>query len=174
VVAVATHAHADHVGSFHEFPERWGPQIEADAFASMADEKTYAEEFRGLAEPVSRKPFPGWRAARFRLTPAPLTRRLGEGDTVDLGNRIFRVLALPGHSPGSIGLWDAASGTLFSGDAIYEGELYDRLPDSDPQAYRATMRRLLALPARLVHPGHGESFGAERMREIAQAYLDRP
>ena len=31
---------------------------------------------------------------------------------IDLGDRAFEVLHLPGHSPGSIGLWDATSGTL--------------------------------------------------------------
>ncbi len=38
---------------------------------------------------------------------------------------------------------------------------------------RATMRRLLDLPARIVHGGHGESFDRAWMREIAQEYLDR-
>ena len=46
---------------------------------------------------------------------------------VDIGNRHFEVLHLPGHSPGSIGLWEEASGTLFSGDAVYDGPLLDEL-----------------------------------------------
>ena len=51
---------------------------------------------------------------------------IGEGDVIDLGDRAFEVLHLPGHSPGSIGLWDPAAGTLFSGDAIYDGPLLER------------------------------------------------
>lgn len=47
-------------------------------------------------------------------TPAPPTRVLSEGDVIDLGDRAFEVLHLPGHSPGSIGLWDESSGVLFS------------------------------------------------------------
>ena len=50
---------------------------------------------------------------------------------VDIGNRHFEVLHLPGHSPGSIGLWEEASGTLFSGDAVYDGPLLDELPTSN-------------------------------------------
>jgi glyoxylase-like metal-dependent hydrolase (beta-lactamase superfamily II) len=42
---------------------------------------------------------------------------------IDTGDRHFEVLHLPGHSPGSIGLWEERSGTLFSGDAIYDGPL---------------------------------------------------
>ena len=53
-----------------------------------------------------------------------------EGDIVDIGNRHFEVLHLPGHSPGSIGLWEASTGTLFSGDALYDGPLLDQLPTS--------------------------------------------
>jgi hypothetical protein len=36
------------------------------------------------------------------------------------------------------------------------------------------MRRLIDLPVRIVHGGHGESFGEARLKEIAREYLDRP
>ena len=66
-----------------------------------------------------------------RHDPAPATRLLDEGDTVDLGDRHFEVLHLPGHSPGSIGLWEESTGILFSGDAAYDGPLLDELDGSD-------------------------------------------
>jgi len=43
--------------------------------------------------------------------PAAPTRVLGAGDVIDLGDRAFEVLYLPGHSPGSIGLWEMATST---------------------------------------------------------------
>ena len=90
-----------------------------------------------------------------------------------LGNRHFEVLHLPGHSPGSIGLFEAATETLFSGDAVYDGPLLDELPESDISDYVRTMKRLLELPVRVVHAGHDPSFGGERLRELASAYLER-
>jgi glyoxylase-like metal-dependent hydrolase (beta-lactamase superfamily II) len=81
------------------------------------------------------------------------------------------VLHLPGHSPGSIGLWDATSGVLFSGDAVYDGPLLDELSNSDIAAYVATMRRLRELPVRVVHAGHEPSFGRERLVELCDGYL---
>ena len=62
---------------------------------------------------------------------------------------------------------------MFAGDAIYDGMLIDDLPDSDRAAYCRTMQRLIDLPIRIAHGGHGPSFDGARMREIASAYLRR-
>ena len=78
---------------------------------------------------------------------------------------------LPGHSPGSIGLWEPRTGVFFSGDAIYDGPLLDMLPDSSIPDYVATMKRLRSLPVAVVHGGHEPSFGRERMVGIVDEYL---
>lgn len=104
--------------------------------------------------------------------PAQVTRIVEEGDTVDLGDRSFEVLHLPGHSPGSIGLWEAHTQILFSGDAIYDGPLLDTLDHSNVADYIGTMLRLRELPARIVHAGHEPSFGRERLIALADAYLE--
>ena len=65
------------------------------------------------------------------------------------------------------------TGTLFAGDAIYDGPLIDFLPESDQAAYATTMERLLDLDIDVVHAGHDPSFGRERLRELATAYLER-
>jgi len=105
------------------------------------------------------------------IAPVPVTRILDEGDVIDLGDRAFEVLHLPGHSPGSIGLWDAASGTLFSGDAVYDGPLLDQIDGSDIDDYIATMQRLRELPVTVVHGGHEPSFDRRRLVEICDAYI---
>ena len=171
LIVVATHIHLDHVGSLHEFPQRAGPAASAAAFATMPDAATYAHMFRDLEGGVAKRPRPGWSAAGYRIMPAPLTRMLDEGDVIDLGDRQFRVLHLPGHSPDSIALFDETDGILFSGDAVYDDTLIDDLPDSDRAAYRRTMQRLADLPIRIGHGGHGPSFSRTRMHEIAGNYL---
>jgi glyoxylase-like metal-dependent hydrolase (beta-lactamase superfamily II) len=80
---------------------------------------------------------------------------------------------LPGHSPGSMGLWEKSTGILFSGDALYDGPLLDELEDSNLADYVRTMRRLRELPVRVVHAGHDPSFGRDRLIELADAYLAR-
>lgn len=54
------------------------------------------------------------------LVPVEPTRRLVDGDTIDLGNQSLTVLHLPGHTPGSIALHDQANRTLFTGDVVYD------------------------------------------------------
>lgn len=171
VLAVATHAHVDHVGSFHEFEHRLGHAAEEDGFATMADEHTLAGFFRAQPEPVSRPPYPAWSPEGYVIAPSPLTDALIENRRIETGDASYRTLHLPGHSPGSIGLLDEQNGVLFSGDAIYDGLLVDDLPGCDKAQYRKTMERLLTLEVDVAYGGHGNPMSRERMRSIAEGYL---
>src|SRR5204863_3736714 len=118
-------------------------------------------------------PYRGFSPRTHALRGCEPTRTLREGDIVDLGDRCFEVLHLPGHSAGSIGLWEAATGVLFSGDAVYDGPLLDELDGCDIPAYVDTVRRLRELPVTVVHGGHEPSFGRRRLVELCDAYLRR-
>jgi glyoxylase-like metal-dependent hydrolase (beta-lactamase superfamily II) len=85
---------------------------------------------------------------------------------IDIAGTTLRVLHTPGHSPGSVCLYAAELGTLFSGDTLFQGgpgatgRSY-----SDPETIVASIRRsLLSLPPEtVVHTGHGDdtTIGAE-------------
>ena len=183
--AVATHVHYDHAGSLHEFEDR---RIHAREQAQMADYREMQwlrrDDFplpilkglKALGYPIEGEllidalPCADFDASAWKIRSASAAA-LEAGDVIDPGDRHFEVLHLPGHTPGSIGLWESASGTLFSGDAIYDGPLLDDLPESDRADYVRTMKRLRELPVRVVHGGHEASFGRERLIEIADAYL---
>ena len=137
LTAVATHTHLDHVGSLHEFSERVVHVAEADelkrpsANFSMLRDDHPAQFIAALEHAgyevgsafVTALPSVHFNLQTFARPPAPATRVVQEGDVVDLGDRVFEILHLPGHSPGGIGLWEAATGIFFSGDAIYDGPL---------------------------------------------------
>jgi glyoxylase-like metal-dependent hydrolase (beta-lactamase superfamily II) len=181
VVAVATHRHFDHTGGLHEFEEVVVHRDDAEAvasaegFASLRIEDYPPEELSGYDPPASlltALPHEGFEPASYAVTPVAPTRVVGEGDVIDLGDRNLAVLHLPGHTPGEIGLWEEATRTLFSGDCVYEsGVLLDELPESDVGDYVRSMRRLRDLPARIVHGGHDDSFGRDRLLELIDAYL---
>ncbi len=171
VIAVASHAHVDHIGGFHEFADRLGHGLEAAGFAGQPGIETFADEFRTWPGVVTAPPASGWAVTDWHLRPAPLTATLAEGDRIDLGDRRFTVLHLPGHSPGGIGLLDEVDGLLLSGDAIYDDEILDDLPGASVPDYLLTMERIRRLECRLAIGGHGPEMTRARMVGIAEDYL---
>lgn len=187
ILAVATHAHMDHSGSMHEFEQRAIHRAEAEALATAAEnfpldvsmyDKATVDALAIMGYDISaglltEVPRQGFDPAEHHLVATSATMLLAEGDVVDLGDRAFEILHLPGHSPGSIGLYDSTNRMLFSGDAVYDGPLLDELPGSDINAYVATMERLRRLDVEVVHGGHGPSMGDRRFREVIDGYLTR-
>jgi len=170
VTCLATHAHFDHCGGLHEFDERIGHRLEAEIYAAPTNEATVATRYIGSSS-FRRLPRPAYEPLRYAITAAPLTRRVDDGDVIDLGNRVLRILHLPGHTRGHIGLWEEATGLLFSGDALYDGLLLDHFYAQAREEYVETMRRLRELPVRTVHGGHCRSFDRARMFELISDYL---
>ncbi|MCO3719312.1 MBL fold metallo-hydrolase [Pseudomonas aeruginosa] len=109
--------------------------------------------------------------AEYRVRAAPATRLIDEGDVLDLGDRVLQVLHTPGHSPGGISLWEAATQTLFSGDIVYDGPLVEDAYHSNLDDYASSLARLRELPVRTVHGGHFASFSGERLREMIVAWF---
>lgn len=181
---VATHAHYDHVGGHFEFENCIIHEAEADklvnppSYASLDGETvrrslTEAGEFGYTidGDMITRLPHAGYDLSLYRVSPAKPSRLVVEGDRIDLGNRHFEILHLPGHSPGGIGLWEPSTGTLFSGDTIYDGPLLDKLTGSNIDDYITSMRRLREMPVTVVHAGHDPSFGKDRLVELCDVYL---
>lgn len=186
-----SHVHADHHGGAHQFWPRVCHPAEAAWLSERSDwhplvAAEYETDFGDVAASdgagddandgllISALPAAGFRPREHTVVPAVPTLQLGEGDGIDLGGRRFEVLHLPGHSPGSVALWEEGSATLFAGDVVYdEGPLLDEITGSSVPDYCATMRRLLGLPVRTVFAGHGAPFGRDLLRRRVTDYLRR-
>jgi glyoxylase-like metal-dependent hydrolase (beta-lactamase superfamily II) len=111
---------------------------------------------------------------------APVDVGLRGGETLRLGpGRRLEVLALPGHTPGHLGLWDAASGAAIVLDAVLSDGVYDRaghrlIPPRyyDAGAYEATIRRLRALDPELLLTAHYPVMERAQAREFLDRSLD--
>ena len=188
VTAVATHTHGDHVGGHGEFEHCLVHRAEAADLEAPCDATglgaaglfgvkgvAYLQDAGYEVDPdallITALPHAGYDPDAYRIEPATASEIVEQGDRVDTGDRSFEVLHLPGHSPGSIGLWEAQTGILFSGDCVYDGPLLDGLEGSNIAHYIDSMKRLRELPVRVVHAGHDPSFGRDRLHELIDAYL---
>jgi glyoxylase-like metal-dependent hydrolase (beta-lactamase superfamily II) len=187
LIVFATHTHVDHMGGHREFRDcellvhpaeaadmRHPPVPKGLSFDHFEAEQRATLRAAGFDVDgllVDAVPEPGYDVDAYVCEGVEPTRLVDEGDAVDLGSRRFDVLHLPGHSPGGLGLWEAATGTLIAGDTLYDGVLIDTITGADVAAYVRSMRRLRDLPARIVHGGHRDSFGRARMIDLIDSYL---
>ena len=108
---------------------------------------------------------------------APIDVGLHGGETLRLGpGRELEVLALPGHTLGHLGLWDAETGAAIVIDAALADGVYDRAGNRlippryyDAGAYEATIHRLRELDPELLLTAHYEVME----RAAAREFLDR-
>lgn len=130
VVAAFSHLHYDHIGGHASF--------ESVASLDHASIRARTAQDGAFTPTLLQHGGPGRPAFRITEWWAP-------DSTIDLGGRTLRVLAVPGHTPESLALYDVASGQLFSGDFFYPGDLFAFAPGADLAAYRDSARRVLAV-----------------------------
>ena len=118
---------------------------------------------RASGAPLAIHPDDGYRLSGeniygFEVEPSVAEQELREGDAVVIGQLTFRVLHTPGHSEGSVCLYEADRGLLLSGDVLFRGS-YGRtdLPGGDDAQMVASLTRLYhEVPHDIrVLPGHG-------------------
>jgi glyoxylase-like metal-dependent hydrolase (beta-lactamase superfamily II) len=101
-------------------------------------------------------------------------RLVHDGEMLGVGGLEFEVLHTPGHTPGSICLYEAKWGALFVGDLLTRNAVGRAdVPGGNERQLLGSLARLLSFPAGThVYPGHGLSttLKAERwLLELAQA-----
>lgn len=83
-----------------------------------------------------------------------LDELVGDGDTLELGETRFAVMATPGHTLGHVVFYDAEGGHLFSADALFSLGV-GRMFEGTPGPMWAGLKRLRELPDdTLVYCGH--------------------
>lgn len=133
---VITHCHFDHIQHI--------PDCEI-----AASEKT-AKHLEKLDEAVLTVSSPR------KLKPVKVDRILKGGDNIKTGKYNFVVLETPGHTDGSICLYDEKHGILFSGDTMFGDGVYGRtdLPTGDNRALSESVKKLEKLKVNIMLPGH--------------------
>jgi glyoxylase-like metal-dependent hydrolase (beta-lactamase superfamily II) len=89
-----------------------------------------------------------------------------DGDEIEVGGSRFKVIATPGHSPGSVCFYFEKEKVLFSGDTLFRsGRGNTSFPTSSQAKIEESLKKLMMLPGdTIVYPGHGgkTTIGEER------------
>ena len=146
VVLVNTHGHPDHCGGNAEFGTAWLYPDDNElcerkcSFEARLDEAMHweLEQAQQMLQPTP---------------PAPAA--LADGQVFDLGGRKLIVIHIPGHSRGSVCLFEEQTGTLFAGDNVqgFATALTEECA-ANVSVYLQSMEKLAALPIRRVCSGH--------------------
>lgn len=134
VAIVNTHFHGDHTGSNAELRLRSHARVMIHALD---------------APQLGSGPLEGPAAG-------PADVLLEDGDVVDLGDRELRIVHLPGHTAGSIGVHLPEQRALFTGDSLQaRGTSVQYIASyADPDAYVASVKRVLDMDLQHLGPGH--------------------
>ena len=150
---VLTHGHYDHIAGVKELLKAH-PQ--AQLILGQDAQKVVSSPLRNLSVLFFR-PFSVRKADRL----------VAQSQRIELPGLSLEVMDLPGHSPGSIGLYDAQEGSVYCGDTLFAGSVgrFDFPGASRELLLESIRNRLLALPDETkVWPGHGPptTIGLER------------
>ncbi|MBS1839615.1 MAG: MBL fold metallo-hydrolase [Acidobacteria bacterium] len=143
VVVMNSHTHDDHVGDNWQFPFVFGMDTEfTKKNAKGSVEDAQAEIASGeICGDLPAKFDP----KTYRTKPWHISIWIHDGFKVNLGGRTVEVIATPGHTPDAVSLIDRENGLLFTGDTYYPAPIWLYRPETDLDAYVASVKKLAAL-----------------------------
>jgi len=147
-LAANTHGHFDHTGGNGWF------------------ERSYMS---AKALEIAKIPYPSKQNLHYPLD--FLVTIVGDGDTIDLGNRALKVFEIPAHAPSSIAFLDAKERILFSGDEVAQGVMLywqQKEPQPTVEQHAKNMEKLLKFRKEFdfICSGHGEGLEDASLIEV--------
>jgi hydroxyacylglutathione hydrolase len=152
---IMTHTHLDHIGCLGEIlkaipdAELWVHEAEGNLLEQGDERAVYGMEmFQSMCQ------------AQYRIQPGAFAfqvhRKLSGGETLALGGATWEVLHIPGHSAGSIGLYNSDDKILVPGDTVYADYAIGRfdLYGANGAQLKDSLMKLADLEVTILLPGH--------------------
>jgi glyoxylase-like metal-dependent hydrolase (beta-lactamase superfamily II) len=143
IIVTNSHTHDDHVGGNWQFDTIYGMDTDFTRKNALGSREDAQAEI--TPDQICGTLPKGFDAQAYATRPWKIAAKIHDGDDFDLGGRILDVIATPGHTPDAIALLDRANGLLFTGDTYYPAPIWLYRPETDLNAYAASIRRLAAL-----------------------------
>jgi hydroxyacylglutathione hydrolase len=140
---ILTHTHFDHTGGIKTLADICSPKL------FLHEQETNNLENFGLS-----------------------ISKLHDGEIVVAGDHRLEVIHTPGHTPGSICLYDRKNRILFSGDTVFPDGSFGRtdLPGGESRDLIESLERLTTLEVDFILPGHMEPVRSNAQTHLAAAY----
>ncbi len=150
---ILTHSHYDHAAAAGHFKGIAKIAIHKDEYSLLK-----AQNFTSYLFGVSFKPFEP-------------DLMLKGGEVIELGNLRLEVIHTPGHSPGSICLYEANKKWLFSGDTVFAHGSFGRvdLPGGSARELIRSLEKLSKLDVENLYPGHEDVVEGGASKHIANS-----
>ena len=171
---ILTHTHFDHIGCLREImnaiphAELWLHNDEAE-FLEKGDERTVygMDMFQSMCQ------------AQYGIKPGEfsfkVSRKIEGGDKLEIGNMVWEVFHVPGHSLGSIALYNPNEKALIPGDVVYADCAIGRfdLHGANGAQLKDSLYRLAEIDVNILLPGHNRvdlNVQPDYIRETARQW----
>lgn len=149
-VIILTHHHFDHTGSLNKIEKLTGARI-----AAHRDDWPYISGEKNYEGPFFMKPLTKLMNLIYNVKPVKTDMILTDGDKI--GD--YNVIHTPGHTPGSVCLYNPINKVLFVGDNMSFSKGILNPPSGrllpDPVNYKKSMEKLGKLDVETILTGHG-------------------
>jgi hydroxyacylglutathione hydrolase len=154
---IMTHTHLDHIGCLTEIKkaipeaELWVHKNEAELMEIGDDRAIYGmDAFKGMCQ------------TQYGIGPGDLTfkvdRKLEGAEMLEIGDMVWEVIYIPGHSMGGIALYEPVQKILIPGDVVYADYAIGRfdLYGADASQLKESLKKLALLDIDILLPGHNQ------------------
>jgi hydroxyacylglutathione hydrolase len=154
---IMTHTHLDHIGCLAEIKkaipgaELWVHKNEAELMEIGDDRAIYGmDAFKGMCQ------------MQYGIGPGDLTfkvdRKLEGAEMLEIGDMVWEVIHIPGHSMGGIALYEPIQKILIPGDVVYADYAIGRfdLYGADASQLKESLNKLALLDIDILLPGHNQ------------------
>ncbi len=137
-----THGHIDHIGGILSLRS----EVDCEISASHEEAIHLTSGNSPYLDPIMNS----------TCSALEIISKVGEGDTISVGDFNFQVLETPGHTKGSLSLYEEDKKILISGDTVFPQGSFGRtdLPSGSSSELLKSLERLSNLEIHVLLPGH--------------------
>ncbi|MEF8848643.1 MAG: MBL fold metallo-hydrolase [Candidatus Thermoplasmatota archaeon] len=140
---ILTHEHYDHCGGVENFTKISKKKVDIIAHKKAAEKLKEGKSI--FAKLLGGK-----------MPKIQVSKKLEDQDTIKIGDQICIVIYTPGHTAGSISLYNEKEKTLFTGDTVFANGSFGRtdLPGGNRDLLKKSIEKLHSLDVKNLYPGH--------------------